>query len=843
MQRLILCVLAVLAMNQGFSQYKTQATYRATETKVIDLIHSEIHLSFNWAKEEVMGELSLSCSPHYKTVKEIVLDAKYMEVKEVRMANQELPFTQDSLYLTITLDKVYPKEDTLFLDIKYSAFPNRVKSQGSAAITEAKGIYFINPSKNEGGRMPQLWTQGETEANSVWFPTIDSPNQKHTQELFIEVEKGYKVLSNGKLLDVVKNENTWEYHWKQDLKHAPYLTMMAIGKFVEIKDSVQLQSGRILPMSYYVEPYWENEAKDLFGNTGKMIKHFSALLGVEFPWDKYSQVVTRNYVSGAMENTSAVVFGDFVYATESELMDKNYDDIIAHELFHHWFGDLLTCESWSNLPLNESFANYSQYLWDEEQYGIEVAQFNALNETFGYLNSAQYGGHHNMIWFDYNEKEDMFDGHSYNKGGRILHMLRNYLGDELFFDAIKHYLTQNSFRAVEIHDLRLAFEEISGEDLNWFFNQWFFEDHNPELFVTHSVNGQNLNVQIQQMQDFEKAPLYKLPINFTIFTSTGEYSYKVMLEDEMENLNFEFEGELQNFIVDGDRVLLAIITTDKPANYFVNQYRARDNFLDRYWVIQELNKNSTEELQDVLLEALEDPFWGVRFHALDKVNVLDGKKRKLAAKLLTKLVKEDVSSKVREKALHALYYMESKKALIGLSEYVLKNDESWLVKAEALNLLGQYNERKAFDYAKRFESEKANTALQAVARLYSEKGGKEQNEFFVETLKKNFLNDNTYGDIAIYYTQFLKKNELMLIAENWTLLNNLFENNMGNSKSYAPLILRTLIMITEQKSNQLQLEIDALRESNDTAVASKLNQDLQKILVEKKKMVEVIKKY
>ena len=158
-----------------------------------------------------------------------------------------------------------------------------------------------------------------------------------------------------------------------------------------------------------------------------MIAFFEKKLGVLYPWDKYHQVVVRDFVSGAMENTGAVIFGDFVYKTDKELLDENDQSTIAHELFHHWFGNLVTCESWANLSLNESFANYSQYLWDEYRYGKDEADYQANIEKQQYFNS-EWNRYHDLIWYYYNDKDDMFDSHSYNKGGRILHMLRLTLG-------------------------------------------------------------------------------------------------------------------------------------------------------------------------------------------------------------------------------------------------------------------------------------------------------------------------------------------------------------------------------------------------------------------------------
>ena len=209
----------------------------------------------------------------------------------------------------------------------------------------------------------------------------------------------------------------------------------------------------------------------IFRETPNMIGYFSELLDPEYFWTT-QQVVVRDYVSGAMENTGVVIFGEFVYKDAEALLDGNDQSTIAHELFHHWFGDLVTCESWANLPLNESFANYSQYLWDEYRYGMDEADYQLI-EADGYYQSALYQGYHDLIWFDHFDKEDMFDGHSYNKGRSNIAYVEKLFGDDAFFKGLNNYLTTNKFKAAEVHHLRLAFEEVSGEDLNWFLTNGF----------------------------------------------------------------------------------------------------------------------------------------------------------------------------------------------------------------------------------------------------------------------------------------------------------------------------------------------------------------------------------
>ena len=244
-------------------------------------------------------------------------------------------------------------------------------------------------------------------------------------------------------------------------------------------------------------------------------------MGVNYPWDKYSQIIVRDYVSGAMENTSAVIHGEFVYADERKYLDETHEDIIAHELFHHWFGDLVTCESWAQLPLNESFATYGEYLWLEHRYGKDEADDHLHQDLKSYL-AESTSKQVDLIRFDYEAPGDMFDSHSYAKGGRILHLLRNYLGDDFFFAGLQHYLESYRNQAVEIHQLRMSFEQVSGEDLNWFFNQWFLSSGHPDLKIEHWEKDGKLSVKVLQLQDPNYSPIYKLPLAIDIYTANGK---------------------------------------------------------------------------------------------------------------------------------------------------------------------------------------------------------------------------------------------------------------------------------------------------------------------------------
>jgi aminopeptidase N len=433
--------------------------------------------------------------------------------------------------------------------------------------------------------------------------------------------------------------------------------MMGVGEFKVIKDSYTRADGSKMEVNYYVEPEWELYAKDIFGETPKMIEFFSKLTGINYPWDKYHQIVVRDYVSGAMENTGAVIFGDFVYKNKRELLDDNDNSTIAHELFHHWFGDLVTCESWSNLPLNESFANYSQYLWDEHRYGLDQADYYAEVEADGYYQSAQMQGYHDLIWFDFDDKEQMFDGHSYNKGGRILHMLRNYLGDEAFFAGMNNYLEKNKFKPAEFHQLRLAFEEVSGEDLNWFFNQWFLGSAHPILDFSQVVDegAKTLNVTVQQKQNLELSPIYKLPMEIAVFDSKGKHIHKVVVDELTEEISLPFEGELKGYIYDYQQTILAKKRENKPTKVYVHQYYNGERYLARRDGLDKGSKGSSEESQQLILDALKDPFWAIRIDAIALVKKLKEERLEEGIAILKDLSINDPESSVRGAALSKLW--------------------------------------------------------------------------------------------------------------------------------------------------------------------------------------------
>lgn len=815
-----------------------RAHYNPSERRVNDVVHSKLEVSFDWEKAYLNGVATLTISPYFYPVNDVVLDAKGMDIHGVEIStpdhdSETLQFDYDDRFLTVQLNRQYTRKDTFDLKIKYTAKPNEWETNGSSAIASDKGLYFINNDKSDPSKMPQIWTQGETEASSVWFPTIDAPNERHTQELYITVDKQYKTLSNGKLVYSNYNGNgTRTDYWKQDLSHAPYLTMMAIGAFEVVEDEWTRADGSKMKVDYYVEPEWEPYAQSIFGDTPEMIEYFSTLLGVEYPWDKYSQIVVRDYVSGAMENTSAVIHGDFLYQTDRELLDGTNESIIAHELFHHWFGDLVTCESWANLPLNESFANYSQFLWDEYKHGDDEADYQAEKEAAGYFGQAQQSGYVDMIRFGYDNKEDMFDAHSYNKGGRILHMLRNIVGDTAFFQSLEFYLNENAYQPVEIHNLRLAFEEVTGRDLNWFFNQWFLDKGHPVLNIEQvrdTINNQII-VNIAQEQDFEKVPLYKLPFAVEIYFTNGKKRREeVIMETPTLKLTYENIDDIACIVVDADRVLLAKRTEDKPLDQYLYQYSHAPHYKDRKEAILEAGKSSKDEAVTVIMAALNDPFYALRNKAMDNIDFAIEKDRSKVLSRLYTIAEKDEKSASRAKAITTLLeYEEDEDKLLDLLQSALK-DSSFLVISEALNGMYKIKPERALERAKDLEDAESSDIIVTIATIYSENPKESYNEFFQKALDK--INGFSKMGLISAYSTYLEDMPIPMVKKGLPAFENMAQNGGAwYFKMFGYQAMMNLEAKYAQKEQQLKNKINSLQaEGADEAKINQLENDRMKM--------------
>jgi aminopeptidase N len=718
------------------SDDQTIPLYQATAERTNDLLHTKLDLKFDWAKQRVMGKAILSFKPYFYATDKLVLDAQNFDFNSITIEGKNTPLKYDynNEQVTITLDRVYNRNEEYKIAIDYVAKPEeRINKGGSAAINSDKGLYFINPKGEDSEKPMQIWSQGETQSNSCWFPTIDRPNERATNEVTLTVEDKYKTLSNGLLTASKKNnDGTRTDTWTMDMPHAPYLIMIAVGEYAVVKDKWENKE-----LSYYVEKPFESDAKAIFPNTPEMLTFFSNKLGVKYPWQKYAQIITRDYVSGAMENTTAVIFGEFMQNHARDLIDNEANEsVVAHELFHHWFGDYVTTESWSNLTLNEGFANYSEYLWLEYKYGKDAADAHWLEQYQGYLGEAA-SKRHDLIDFEYSSREDMFDAHSYNKGGMVLHMLRNQIGDDAFFTALSDYLKTYAFQAVEGHNLRMAFEKTSGRDLNRFFNQWYYTSGHPEVTASKeydAVTGK-LSVTLAQTQDGEKnAPVYQLPIAIDVYTAAGEKQrFDVVTTKRKETFIFDIKKEPKFVNIDADRVTLWNLEYPKKKEEYAFQFLNGKHYLDRREALEGLGNTEPESAEAKLVfeAGLKDNHYSIRAAA---VNMVDIAKPEVAA-LVEKMALTDAHSAVRGSAMFRLAQTEDKK-YVAIAKQILDKEQAYPVISEALQGLYLLDRTEALTYVKKLEKEENSSIISGIAAIYAENPKAENLDFFEKNLTK-----------------------------------------------------------------------------------------------------------
>ncbi|HZS09606.1 MAG TPA: M1 family aminopeptidase [Blastocatellia bacterium] len=481
-----------------------------------DLTHLSLDLHFDDEQETASGTATVTLRPLADGFTHFELDAAELDVTAVRLitagekgagesdeGQSSLAFETFQEKLAIELPRDYSRDETLTVEIAYSCRPR-------------KGLYFIKPDDKYPEKPRQIWSQGQTEDAHWWFPCSDLPQQKMTTEMIATVRSNFFALSNGRLVSVTENaeQRTKTYHWRQDEPHPAYLVTVVVGEYERVQDHYD---G--LPVDYYVYRDQQAAGERLFARTPQMIEFFSRLYGHPYPYPKYAQILVSDFLFGAMENTSATTMTDRVLLDEQAAAELSYEDIVAHELAHHWWGDLVTCKHWSQIWLNESFATYSEYLWREYSCGEDEARFTLFQDFLTYLREDTSSHRRPIVHHGYFFSEELMDRHAYEKGACVLHMLRYALGDDGFFRSLAHYLNKFRFGVAETNDFKVAIEEATGKNLYWFFDQWIYKAGYPELEVGYewTRDQKMLRLSVRQVQQEDKyTSVFRFPVEIEI---------------------------------------------------------------------------------------------------------------------------------------------------------------------------------------------------------------------------------------------------------------------------------------------------------------------------------------
>ncbi|MEW6733150.1 MAG: M1 family aminopeptidase [Acidobacteriota bacterium] len=644
--------------------------------------HIKLDLQINEQEKAISGKAAITLKPFLNGLQEVRLDAVGLSVSQVLLDNHPLSFETDPNQLIITLERAYTSEERLTLIIAYSAKPK-------------KGLFFIEPDDAYPNRPCQVWSQGQPDDNAHWFPCCSMPADKYSSELSVTVNNRFIALSNGQLIQVSEDRkrSTKTFHWQQDQPHPSYLFSLVVGEYEETRTQVD---G--LELLYYIYKDHKEKAERIFGRTPAMLHFFAERFSHPYPFAKYSQAVVAEFTFGGMENTSATTLTDWVLTDDQVANDISYDDLIAHELAHQWYGNLVTCKSWQHNWLNEGFATYAEALWLEQAGGREDAALHLLQDHNQYLRQDLGEYRRSVISDCCHYAIDLFDRHAYQKGALILHMLRHMLGDEAFFKALKHYLHKHAFQAAETHDLKIAIEEVTGYQLDTFFQQWLYGCGYPEFEVrTEWQPGPGLlRLTVRQTQQLDdRTPLFRVPVDIELTTTKGNQLVRIMVERAEADYYFHLDSKPLMVVFDKGDYLIKTLRFTKSKQEYLYQLQHDSEVLGRMRAARELAAYDDETVIDKLATVLqEDTCWGVRVAAAITLGEISNVHARNA---LQTGYQQNSSARVRRACVWGLGNQPPDDALIDFLYNVVEHDQSYFVVAVALQAIANTRSERAFD--------------------------------------------------------------------------------------------------------------------------------------------------
>ena len=644
--------------------------------------HIALTLSFDFDEHVLFGSCRTTFQAVGKPLRTLEMDADHLVIKNVRNGRgKKLTFETSAGRLRIELgDTLQPgKSSTVIVDYE--------------AHQPTQGIYFISPEKAYPKKPVQVWTQGQDQDAHYWFPCIDYPNAKATTEVIATVPERFFVLSNGTLVSTTgdKRAKTKTYHWKMDTPHVTYLVSCVAGEFVEATERVG-----DLPVSYYVTPGREADGARAFGKTPKMVKFFSDSIGVAYPYSKYAQIAVSDFIFGGMENTTATTQTDTTLHDARAHLDFSSDSLVAHELAHQWFGDLLTCKDWSHAWLNEGFATYFEALFREFDLGRDEFDYYRLQLAARYFEEDRKEYRRPIVTNVYAEPIDLFDRHLYEKGACVLHMIRRTLGDDLWWRAINRYVSDHALQNVETIDLIRAIETVSGRNMLPFFDQWVHRGGHPDLKVSYTFDDATASatVRVEQTQDTgDGTPVYTIPLTFAFINGKNERRMTGLLEHKEQTFTFALGNRPDIFCFDPDGDILKTAELNVPVEMLIRQAQLDQNLCARVDAIRALAKTPTTAVVDALGRLLGGrAFWGVAAQAAQALGTLRSER---AFKAL-RSARSTPHPKARRAVARALGEFRGEDACAALAP-MLARDASYFVESEAAMALGKTRSKKAYD--------------------------------------------------------------------------------------------------------------------------------------------------
>ena len=651
--------------------------------------HIALDLQLDFDHHRCSGTCTIHLMVIRPGIQHLTLDAVDQQIHQVTLGDQPQAFNYDGQQLEIEFTQPLQAGQEAVFTITY------------ALDRPQRGLYFIQPDDHYPHKPIQVWTQGEDEDSRYWFPCFDYPGQLATSEIQVTVPAQFQALSNGELLTVEDRGTSKRYHWFQREVHPTYLMALVVGKFVELR-----AEWRGKPVLYYVDPRREDDALRTMGKTPRMIEFFSERFGYPYPFPKYAQVCVDDFIFGGMENTSITVLTDKCLLDErAALDDRRSETLVAHELAHQWFGDLVVIKHWAHAWLKEGMATYAETLWINQEYGPEEAAYYQLQTLRSYLQEDSSRYRRPIVTYVYREPIELYDRHLYEKGACVYHLLRQELGEDLFWQSIRYFVQHHAHQTVETVDLLRAIETTTGRNLLYLFDQYVFRGGHPDYQVAYSWDGEsNLAkvtvVQTQAQPDQEGKDCFdlKMTIAFALTPRPQELPtphhpdwqvFSVRVHEANQTFYFPLTQKPQFLSLDPHNAIPKTLTLDYPLPLLKAQLQGDPNPVSRIEAALALaQQGGLEALNALALALREDPFWGVRVEIAEQLPQI--KLDQTLEALMPGL--QDRDPRVRRATVNALAQLPVAPSYQALKAIALKGDASYWVEADALASLGKFGE-------------------------------------------------------------------------------------------------------------------------------------------------------
>ena len=694
-----------------------------TRPRSFDVQHVALDLRFDFERKAVKGAVTTTLTPIGRPLREVELDCADTRIRKVTDENgRDLKWELVDETLSVDLGRRVKRGANVSFTIRYEARPTR-------------GLYFVGPTKAYPKTPRQIWSQGAMEDNHHWFPCFDSPNEKMTQDVVMTVPDQYLALSNGGLVEVRHDakRRTKRYHWRQEQPHVTYLLTVVVGEFEVVED----RHGDV-PVVYYVPKERRDDAMRFLAETPKMIAFFEQATGFEYPYAKYGQVVISDFMWGGMENTTITTITDQALVDERAYPDVEPEGLVAHELAHMWYGDLITTKSWEHTWINEGFASYFDPLYFEHSRGKDEFQYRMLGGLKGYLREASARYRRPIVTRTFTDPFDMFDGHSYAKGALVLHALRYELGDELFWRGIRHYTRTYAYRSIETEEFKLALEEGTGASLDRFFDQWLRRAGHPEFEVSWSYDKalKLVAVRVKQTQKTDgETPVFRTPVDIHITTSRGTDAHRVAIEKADEEFHFPSATRPKMVEFDRENWIPKTLKFEKKKDELLYQLEHSATVVGRIRACEWLGKiMGDDEVVAALSKRLRGKdHHGVRIAAADALGSIGGDG---ARDVLLRALAEK-NSKVRRAVVKGLKEFRQE-AVAKRLETVFRREKSYFVAAEAVRAIAKIREEAAYDFlvgALKYDSHRdvvRSAVFESYVELKDTRGIKQAREWAAE---------------------------------------------------------------------------------------------------------------